>query len=126
LSPKKEISTEEKIALVMAALEDRKAIDLVAINVRNRTTMADTIIIASGTSRVHIKSLADAVIDKMGEIGFKNKRFEGYDEGVWVLLDYGDVIVHVFAPEQREFYRLEAYWSGAEKGSPPPLSPSEI
>lgn len=110
----------------MAALEDRKAIDLVSINVRNRTTMADTIIIASGTSRVHIKSLADAVIDKMGELGFKNKRFEGYDEGVWVLLDYGDVIVHVFAPEQREFYRLEAYWSGAEKGSPPPLSPSEI
>ena len=126
MSPKKDISTEEKIAIIMAALEDRKAIDLVSINVRNRTTMADTIIIASGTSRVHIKSLADAVIDKMGELGFKNKRFEGYDEGVWVLLDYGDVIVHVFAPEQREFYRLEAYWSGAEKGSPPPLSPSEI
>ncbi|MHB1455818.1 MAG: ribosome silencing factor [Armatimonadota bacterium] len=126
MSPKKDISTEEKISLIMNALEDRKAEDLKAINVRSRTTMADTIIIASGTSRVHIKSLADAVIDKMGEIGFKNKRFEGYEEGTWVLLDYGDVIVHVFAPEQREFYRLEAYWSGEEKGSPPPLSPSEI
>jgi ribosome-associated protein len=65
------------------------------------------------------------VIEKLADRGTKGKRVEGREESVWVLLDYGDVVVHIFAPEQREFYRLEAYWTGAEKGSPPPLAPEE-
>ncbi len=123
---KKKISTDEKVSIVIAALDDKKAIDPVMINVANRTNMTDVFIIASGTSNTHIKTLADAVIEKLGEAGIKNKKLEGYTEAVWILLDYGDVIVHIFAPEKREFYRLEAYWSGDEKGSPPPLSPLEI
>ena len=126
MKTKNKITTKEKSAIIMAALDDKKAIDPVLINVDKRTTMTEIFIITSGTSNTHIKSLADAVIDKLGESGVKNKRLEGYNEAVWILMDYGDVIVHIFAPEQREFYRLEAYWSGKEKGSPPPLSPLEI
>lgn len=115
------ISSERKAELISEALEDKKAVDPTVLNVRGRTLMTDYFIFATGTSRIHIKALVDAVIDKLKESGVKGKRLEGYDESVWVLMDYGDVVVHVMAPEQREFYRLEAYWSGAEKGSPPPL-----
>lgn len=107
----------------MSALEDKKAVGPVAIDVRGRTVMTDFFVIAAGTSNIHIRALADAVIKNMGDVGFKNKRIAGYEDAVWVLLDYGDVVVHVFAPEQRELYRLESYWTGAEKGSPPPLPP---
>lgn len=119
---KKKMTTEEKSSLVMAALEDKKAVNPVMIDVHERTTMTDVFIIASGTSNIHIKALVDSVTERLGKSGLKTKRLEGYNEAVWVLIDYGDVIVHIFAPEQRAFYRLEAYWSGEEKGSPPPLA----
>lgn len=105
----------------MDALEDKKAVDPVLIPVRGRTVMTDYFIVASGTSNIHIRALVDNVIEKLADNGIKGKRLEGYDEASWVLLDYGDVVVHIMSQEQREFYRLEAYWSGAEKGSPPPL-----
>lgn len=109
----------------MSALEDKKAIDPVLVHVHGRTIMMDYLIVASGTSQTHIRSLADAVVEKLADTKIKNKRIEGYSEGVWILLDYGDVVVHIQSPEQREFYRLEAYWSGSEKGSPPLLTPEE-
>lgn len=123
---KKKWPSEQKTKLIVSVLEEKKAIDLVVIDVRQRTLMADSFIIASGTSKIHIRSLADAIIEKMADNGMKNKRVAGYEDGGWVLLDYGDVVVHLMSPEQREFYRLEAYWTGAEKGSPPPLSPEEL
>jgi ribosome-associated protein len=123
LSPKKTYTSEEKAELVMSALEEKKAVDPVQIEVRGRTLMTDYFIIASGTSKIHIRALADAVAEKLADSGIKNKRVAGHEEGSWILLDYGDVVIHVQSPEQREFYRLEAYWSGAEKGSPPLLSP---
>ncbi len=121
MSPKKQLTAEEKAKIIMDALEDKKAVDPVQVPVQGRTLMADFFIIASGTSRIHIRALVDNVIEKMADQGYKGKRIEGYEEAQWVLLDYGDVIVHIMAQEQRDFYRLEAYWSGAEKGSPPPL-----
>jgi ribosome-associated protein len=126
LSPKKQITSEEKAKIIMDALEDKKAVEPSLISVAGRTVMTDYFIITSGTSRIHIRALVDNVMDKMGDLGYKGKRIEGYDEATWVLLDYGDVIVHVMAQEQREFYRLEAYWSGAEKGSPPCLVPETL
>lgn len=126
MSPKKAISSEEKVQLILAALEDKKAVDPVSIDVRGRTVMTDYFVIASGTSKIQIRALADGVADKLADNGIKNKRVAGYEDSVWILLDYGDVVVHIMAPEQRDFYRLEAYWTGAEKGSPPPLSPDEI
>lgn len=125
MSPKVAITSEEKVKLILSALEDKKAIEPIMLDVRGRTVMTDFFIIAGGTSRIHIRALADAVIEKLGDLGIKNKRVQGYEESVWILLDYGDVVVHIFSPEQREFYRLESFWSGAEKGSPPVLSPEE-
>ena len=116
------LTSKRKTELVLSALEDKKAIDPVVLDVRGRTLMADFFVIASGTSRVHIQAVADAVIEKFGDKRAKNGRVEGYDEATWVLLDYGDVIVHVFASDQRESYKLESYWSGAEKGSPQPAT----
>ena len=123
MSPKKIMTSEEKMQEIMAVLEDKKAVDPVIVEVKGRTVMTDYLIVASGTSQVHIRALAESVSDKLADEGMKNKRIEGYSEGIWILLDYGDVIVHILSPEQREHYRLEAYWSGAEKGSPPTLSP---
>lgn len=126
MAKKKPDATEEKTKLIMEALEEKKAVDPAEIVVRGRTTMADRFIFATGTSRIHVKALVDGVIDKLRDNGFKGKRVEGEVQADWVLLDYGDVVVHVMSPEQRAFYHLEAYWSGEEKGSPPPLSPDEV
>ncbi|MHB0912053.1 MAG: ribosome silencing factor [Armatimonadota bacterium] len=122
----KKVSSEEKLKLIVEALEEKKAIDPVTIDVRGRTVMTDFFVIATGTSKIHIRALADAAVQKLADNGMKQKRVAGYEEATWILLDYGDVVVHVQTPEQREHYRLEAYWSGAEKGSPPPLSPEEV
>ena len=119
--PKKEIASEKKAALVMEALDEKKAVEPVLLHVKARTVMSDYFIIASGTSRIHIQALVDAVVEKLKDNGIKSKRLEGYNEATWVLLDYGDVVVHIMAQDQRDFYRLESYWSGAEKGSPPIL-----
>jgi ribosome-associated protein len=125
LSPKKIFTSEEKADMIMAALEEKKAVDPVLLNVRGRTLMTDFFVIATGTSKIHVRALADAVAEKLGDNGVKNKRIAGVEDGTWILLDYGDVVVHVQSPEQREFYRLEAYWTGAEKGSPTLVSPGE-
>ena len=107
--------------MALSAVEDRKAIDPVVIDVKGRTLMTEYFVIATGTSNVHTRAIADAVIEKMADNGIKNKRIAGYDDATWVLLDYGDVVAHIMSQEQRDFYRLEAYWTGAEKGSPPLL-----
>ncbi len=120
------MTSDEKAALVLEAMDEKKAVDPVKIEVRGRTIMTDYLVVASGNSNVHIRTIADAVIENLRNNGMKSKRLEGYENATWVLLDYGDVIAHVFAPEEREYYRLEAYWSGAEKGSPPPMSPEEV
>lgn len=116
-------TSKGKSKLILSALEDKKALDPVVLDVRSRTLMTDFLVIAGGSSRIHLHALVDAVIEKLGDKGIKDKRIEGFEESGWVLLDYGDVVVHVMAQEQREFYRLEAYWTGAEKGSPPALPP---
>lgn len=119
------MTSDDKASLVLEAMDEKKAVDPVQLDVRERTIMTEYLIVASGNSNIHIRTIADAVMEKLRDNGAKKKRIEGYEHASWVLLDYGDVIVHVFAPEEREFYRLEAYWSGAEKGSPPPMSPDE-
>lgn len=125
MSPKKIYTSQEKTDLILSALEERKAVDPVVIDVHARTVMTESMIIATGTSNIHVRSLADSVIEKMSKNGMKNKRVAGYEDATWVLVDYGDVVVHVQSQEQRDRYRLEAYWSGAEKGSPAVLSPDD-
>ena len=101
------MDSKEKLALVLEALDEKRAVDVVTLDVSGLTLMTDTLVICTGTSSVHIRTLAESVMEKLKEVGIKGIRAEGLQEGRWVLIDYGDVIVHVFAEEERAFYRLE-------------------
>jgi len=96
--------------LVIDALEDKKAVNIKAIDIHELTTIAHYFVIASGTSVTHIKALSDNLVEKLGEKGLTPLRIEGYNHARWILLDYGDVIVHIFHEEDRNYYGLERLW----------------
>lgn len=96
---------------VLDALEELKARDVREIDVRGKTSIADTIVIASGTSSRHVKSIADEVVRFAKQAGVLPLGVEGQQEAEWVLVDLGDIIVHVMLPRIREFYSLERLWS---------------
>ena len=102
-----------KMAAVTEAALDRKAEDIVALDVRKLTSFTDTFIIVTGTSDRHARSVADSITETMAKRGEKPLGLEGYDEGRWVLIDLDDVIVHVFQDEVRRKYDLERLWSDA-------------
>lgn len=97
--------------LVIGALEDLKAKDVVEVDVRGKSSVADLLVVASGTSSRHVKSIADEVVKKAKQAGNPPIGVEGQREAEWVLVDLGDVIVHVMLPRTREFYGLERLWS---------------
>ncbi|HZK29364.1 MAG TPA: ribosome silencing factor [Clostridia bacterium] len=98
-------------ASIVAALEDKKGNDIEILNVAPKTTLADVFIIASGTSETHIKALAGSVEAKLEAMhGISPHHIEGLDNRSWVLLDYGDLVVHLMMPEDRMHYRLESLW----------------
>jgi ribosome-associated protein len=99
--------------LVTAALEDMKATGVRVLDVRGATDIADTMVIASGTSDRHVRSIADRVVERAKDAGFRPMGIEGERDGEWVLVDLQDVIVHVMLPRVREFYRLENLWDVA-------------
>lgn len=109
------LAAEAKLALAEAALAGRRGRDLVALDMRELTVVTDYFLICHGTSGVHIRALADAVAEELEKEGVRALGVEGYRESRWVLLDYGDLIVHVFAEEEREFYGLERLWSDAPR-----------
>ncbi len=100
---------------LIAALEDLKAVDIREIDVRGKTSITDLIIVASGTSSRHVKSIADEVQRKAKDAGAAMLGVEGEREGEWVLVDLGDAVVHVMLPKVREFYGLERLWSVTEE-----------
>ena len=102
-----------KLEAVAEAALDRKAEDIVALDVRKLTSFADTFIIATGTSDRHARSIADSITEAMAKRGEKPLGTEGHEEGRWVLIDLDDVIVHVFQDEVRRKYDLERLWSDA-------------
>lgn len=104
------MQTEDLLQLVLDALEDRKAENLEVIDVRGKTTITDIMVIASGTSSRHVKSLADHVVYEAKHAGVQPNGVEGESEGEWVLVDLSDVIVHVMLPRVRDFYQLERLW----------------
>jgi ribosome-associated protein len=102
---------------VIDALEELKAKDIREIDVRGKTSIADLLVIASGTSARHVKSIADEVVKFAKKAGVMPIGVEGEQEAEWVLVDLGDVIVHVMLPRIREFYGLERLWTVGDRGS---------
>lgn len=95
---------------VKRALDDMKAVNVAILDVRELTDIADTMVIASGTSDRHVRSLADRIVEYAKKAGYRPAGMEGERDGEWVLVDLHDVIVHVMLPRVREFYRLESLW----------------
>lgn len=97
--------------IIIKALEDLKGRDLVCLDVSEFSDVMDTLIIVSGTSSRHVKSLVDNVVDEVKKSGFRPGGVEGKESGEWVLVDLGDTVVHAMLPQTREFYDLEKLWS---------------
>lgn len=104
------MDAQEKARLAVEAMEEVKGEEIAMIEVADRTHMTDYMVICSGTSNIHIRAIADRVLERMREHGFKGIRQEGYKQARWILMDFGDVLVHIFDPEDRAFYRLEEFW----------------
>jgi ribosome-associated protein len=110
------MNSEQLTELVVDALDDVKAQDIVKLDVRDMTTVTDYMVVASGTSNRHVQALVENVASKASEAGHKPIGIEGETGGEWVLLDLQDTLVHVMLPKVREFYNLEKLWSLSPAG----------
>jgi ribosome-associated protein len=106
----------------IATLEDAKAENIITLNLQGRSPIGDYMVIASGRSNRHVGAVADQLLRKFKDIGEGNAKVEGLPQCDWVLIDTGDVIVHIFRPEVREFYKLEKMWLGER---PAPIDPHD-
>ena len=97
--------------IILNTLDSNKALDIISIDLKNKSSMADYMIIASGTSSRHIQSLSEQVLEKLKDNGVENSKIEGKESSDWKLVDGIDLIVHIFNPEKRKFYELEKIWS---------------
>ena len=97
--------------IILNTLDSNKALDIISIDLKNKSSMADYMIIASGTSSRHIQSLSEQVLEKLKDNGVENSKIEGKESNDWKLVDGIDLIVHIFNPEKRKFYELEKMWS---------------
>lgn len=95
---------------IIKILDDKKAIDIKYMEIKDVTTIADYFVIASGTSNTHIKALADNIEYELKKDSIYPNKIEGYDSGTWILMDYGDVIIHIFTEAEREHYKIEELW----------------
>jgi len=109
------VTTEQLGELVTASLDDLRAVNPVVLDVRGKTSITDLMIIATGTSNRHVRSLADHVIEKVKEAGLRPLGVEGTEGAEWILVDLGDVVVHVMSEGTRDLYRLEHIWGMEEE-----------
>ncbi len=105
------MNADQLVTLATAALADMKAQQIITLDVTNMTSIADRLVVASGTSSRHVKSLAEHVVERAKEAGARPLGIEGDQDTEWVLIDLGDVVVHVMTPATRQYYDLERLWS---------------
>jgi ribosome-associated protein len=117
--PRGVVNVDEATRIVLTSLEDDKAEDILAIDIRGKSSFADMLIVASGRSARHVGALADHVMRKLKESGVKDVNVEGVPHCDWVLVDAGDVVVHLFRPEVRSFYNIEKIWAASPGPTPP-------
>jgi len=109
-APAQDVSSEVLLERVLASLDDDKAEDVVTIDLRGKSSIADHMVICSGRSARQVGAIAEKLVERLKQAFGRVSRIEGKETGDWVLIDAGDVIVHVFRPEVREFYQLEKMW----------------
>jgi ribosome-associated protein len=110
LTSEEPLSSEAKVETIRDAMEELKALDINVMQVQGKTQMTDYMVVCSGTSNIHIRAIADRILERMKDHDIKGVRREGYNEARWILMDFGDVVAHVFDPEDRQFYALEEFW----------------
>lgn len=120
-----ELSADQLLARILKSLDDDKAEDILSIDLRGRSSMADHMVIASGRSARQVAAIADKLAERVKAATGLPVRVEGKDTGDWVLIDTSDVVVHVFRPEVRDFYQLEKMWLPADQLAARPAVPAE-
>ena len=115
---KRRTASDALVDLAIQAADDLKARDLLALDLRGLNDATDWFVIASGTSDAHVRGIAQSVQDRLTDAGFKAHHVEGLTQGRWVLLDFVDIVVHLFHPEARAFYQLERLWNDAPRLTP--------
>lgn len=109
------LSSKDKALLIAKALEDKKGVDPLILDLKGLTLVADYFVLVSGKSKTQVQALAQGVMEALTANQVKELRLEGYNDAQWVLLDYGDVVVHIFQEEARRFYDLERLWGDAKR-----------
>lgn len=102
---------DNKLSIIRQACEDKKGINLKELNISNLTTIADYFVIVSGNSSIQAQSIADEIEERMSQAKYQQISKDGYQSGRWILLDFVDIIVHVFHKEERDYYNLERLWT---------------
>lgn len=115
-------TSKEMTKMACAALDDKKALDIKVIDIREVSVMADFFIIASGSNQNQVQAMMDNVDETLGRAGYEPKHIEGSRNSNWILMDYGDVIVHLFDEENRLFYDLERIWRDGKQVDPEELN----
>ena len=105
-----EEAIKEQALKLCEILYNKKALDIMAIHVGDKTIIADWFVICSGRATAQVKALCDEVEEKSAELGLEVRRTEGYPEGRWIVVDFGSILVHIFYPEEREYYNMERLW----------------
>ncbi len=103
-------TTQEKVNKLCALLYEKKAQDIIIIDVQDKTIIADSFIICSGRSNQQVKALCDEVEEKAPQLGLELRRKEGYMMGRWIVMDFSDILVHIFHPDERAYYNIERLW----------------
>ena len=116
--PRSGADVEALTQLVLSSLEDDKAEDIQAIDIHGKSSFADMLVVASGRSARHVSALADHLMRKLKDAGVKQVRVEGLPQADWVLVDSGDIVIHLFRPEVRAFYNIEKIWAAGAGPAP--------